>query len=252
MVLCINPLIHFLNRWYQAPWPLVQLYWGYHGLPRSQRYMIWYDVMWCDMIWFTAKPAILLALIYDRIGQDTCYDMIWYYMIWHDMKWNGMAWFGVVWCGVLWYDMIWYGMVWYGMVWYDDMIWYDMIWYDMIWYDMIWYDMIWYDMIWYDMIWYDMVYHTVSDVTRASCEITHWHDMILLVVGCGISSTMCWRCHGLRRSQQYDLICDKIWWYDMMWYGIVYGWYMVYHRASDMICDMWHGIVWYHVMCDAI
>ena len=26
-----------------------------------------------------------------------------------------------------------------------------------------------------------MVYHTVNDVARASCEITHWHDVCYMI-----------------------------------------------------------------------
>ena len=48
--------------------------------------MMWYDMMWCDMIY----------VIYDMI-----YDIY----------------------GMIWYDMIWYDMIWYDMIWYD--IWYD-------------------------------------------------------------------------------------------------------------------------------
>jgi len=72
-------------------------------------YMIWYSMIWYDMIY-----------------------MIWYYI--HDMIWYMIRY-------DIWYDMIWYII--YDMIRY--MIWYD-IWYDMIWYDTIWYDMI-YDMI---------------------------------------------------------------------------------------------------------
>ena len=66
--------IHFVNRWCYAPWTLEQVYWRCHGLPRSQRYIIWYDMkryamLCCDMIW---------------------YDMIWYDMMWYDMIWYGL------------------------------------------------------------------------------------------------------------------------------------------------------------------
>jgi len=100
--------------------------------------VIWYYVLWCDMIC------------------DMIYDMI-YDVIWHDVMWY--MWYDI------WYDVMWY--MWY-MTWCDMMydMWYDviyMIWYDVIWYDVIWY-MIWcdvYDMIYdirYDVMWYDMIY----------------------------------------------------------------------------------------------
>ena len=103
------------------------------------------------------------------------YDMVWYeVMMWY-MMWYGMIYdvvYDMVWYGIVWYSMVWYGIVWY-MVWYH--IWYDMVYHkasDRITY-MVLNDMI-YGTIWYT-IWYHMFYHRASDMTRASCEMIHWH-----------------------------------------------------------------------------
>ena len=117
------------------------------------------------------------------ISRTIVWEMSWlateqveYDMIWYDMRWWCDIWCDMVWYSI-WYGMIWYSMVWYGIVWY--MVWYH-IWYDMVYHkasDRITYmvlnDMI-YGTIWYT-IWYHMFYHRASDMTRASCEMIHWH-----------------------------------------------------------------------------
>ena len=59
--------------------------------------------------------------------------MIWYDMIWYDV----ILWYDMIWCDtMIWYDMVWYDMVWYDMIYYtkiyNTMIYYDNLWYTMM------------------------------------------------------------------------------------------------------------------------
>ena len=78
--------------------------------------MIWYDMIWFDLVFIYAFQRMFL---------------IWFDMIWFDM--------------ILWYGLIW----WYDMIWCDNMIWYDMLCHDLIWYGRIFNDIHRMMMIWY-------------------------------------------------------------------------------------------------------
>ena len=174
-----------------------------------------------------------------------CYGVVCYGVVWY-----GVVWYGIIWCGIIWYDVVWYGMKWYSVI------------YDMIWYDMIWYDMIWYDVIWY-MIWYCLPHSQRCDSRFLWNNTLAWcmsYDIAGLVVGCVFSSTMCWRCHGLWRSQRYDMIYDMIWYYNMVWCDMV--WYDIRFTTEqatwhvipcDMaLCGMMRCVMPYNMIYDTI
>ena len=57
---------------------------------------MWYDVMWCDVIW------------YYMIWCDVMWcDVMWYYMMWCDVMWCDVMGCGVMWCDVMWCDVMW-------------------------------------------------------------------------------------------------------------------------------------------------
>ena len=90
-----------------------------HIIRPNYKAEIWY-VIWYDMLWYDIIP----------------------YGIWYDI-WYGMIY---IWCDIFvncnWVDTRWYDIIRYGMIWYDTI--YGMIWY-MIWYGIIWYDTMWYN-----------------------------------------------------------------------------------------------------------
>ena len=113
-------------------------------------------------------------------------------------------------------------------------------------------------MIWY-MIWFCLPHSQRCDSRFLWNNTLAWcmsYDIDGLVVGCVFSSTMCWRCHGLWRSQRYDMIWYVMWygmiiWYDVIWYGMIYG--LPQSKRHDTWYHVtWHCVVWCGVWCHII
>jgi len=86
--------------------------------------MVWYDMVWFDVLAKTPGLYLVLEMRYPWFGL-VWFGMIWYVLVWFDVlaKTPGLssprAEIPLVWFGLIWFGMVWYGMFWYGLVWFD-------------------------------------------------------------------------------------------------------------------------------------